>query len=368
MAASLQIPQNPIRNTAGPVSSHPGTLALVVIARNEAHCIARCLQSAAGLVDKIILLDTGSTDDTVAIALALGAEVHSFDWIDDFAAARNAALTYSDAHWNLILDADEWIMDVPRGLRAALPATGGFVGTLAIASAFDLAGTVQTSTNWISRLLPAGVRYAGRIHEQVNSTLPRLRLEIRVEHDGYREQQQVTKAGRNDALLAKALEETPDDGYLLYQAGKELEIKRDFESALHYYSLSMENTASDQSYRHDLVVRTIYTLKKLQLHELAISVIENEYDNWQHSPDFFFVTGDVHLDYAVARPDIALDQLLPVAETSWLQCLQLGECADLDGTVMGRGSFLAAHNLAVLYSGIGDKQRSDKYRRLAQRK
>lgn len=363
MAASplnSQFPHSPTGSSAAQI-----TLALVVIARNEAHCIARCLQSAAGMVDKIILLDTGSTDDTMAIARDLGAQVHSFVWIDDFAAARNVALAYSDAHWNLVLDADEWIVAVPHGLREALPAAGGFVGTLPVASSFDLAGTVETSTNWISRLLPAGVGYTGRIHEQVDSTLPRKRLEIRVGHDGYRKQQLDSKAGRNDALLAMALEESPDDGYLLYQAGKELEIKRDFESALHYYSLSMQNTPGYQSYRHDLVIRTIYTLKKLQLHELAISVIESEYDNWQHSPDFFFVTGDVHLDYAAARPDLALERLLPIAETSWLQCLRLGDCPDLDGTVMGRGSFLAAHNLAVLYSEIGDTKRSEEYRALS---
>src|ERR1700710_3132879 len=86
-------------------------LALVMIARDEARAIGRALASARPHVDRMIVLDTGSTDATREIAAAEGAEVHAFAWCDDFAAARNAALAHSDADWNLILDADEWIED-----------------------------------------------------------------------------------------------------------------------------------------------------------------------------------------------------------------------------------------------------------------
>ena len=82
-------------------------IALVMIARNEARSIALCLQSVRPWVDEMIVLDTGSDDDTVSIAESLGAKVHSFIWCHDFAAARNAALELSTADWNLVLDADE---------------------------------------------------------------------------------------------------------------------------------------------------------------------------------------------------------------------------------------------------------------------
>ena len=64
-------------------------LSLVMIAKNEARCLARCLQSVRGAVDEIIVVDTGSTDDTVKIASENGAKVTRFEWCNDFAAARN---------------------------------------------------------------------------------------------------------------------------------------------------------------------------------------------------------------------------------------------------------------------------------------
>ena len=114
-------------------------LALVMVARDEARAIARALASARSHVDRMIVLDTGSADDTRGIARSCGAEVHEFAWRDDFAAARNAALSHSDADWNLILDADEWLDGGTEGLGArTLPAgEGGFLGAIRVRSLMD---------------------------------------------------------------------------------------------------------------------------------------------------------------------------------------------------------------------------------------
>lgn len=85
------------------------SVVLVMIARDEERCIGRALSSASAFVDELIVLDTGSTDSTVDIARACGARVQRFEWRDDFAAARNAALALSSASYNFILDADEWV-------------------------------------------------------------------------------------------------------------------------------------------------------------------------------------------------------------------------------------------------------------------
>ncbi|HEY0490379.1 MAG TPA: glycosyltransferase [Telluria sp.] len=344
-------------------------LALVAIVRDEARCIARCLESARPFVDQMIVLDTGSADDTAAIAAACGAEVHRFTWCDDFAAARNAALAYSTAAWNLVLDADEWIEadGAAQALTAAIGAAEPFVGLLPVASHFDVQGRVEAAVSWIPRLLPAAVRYQGRIHEQPVSMLPRRRVDCRIGHDGYRKQELNNKKGRNQALLLLALAEAPADPYLSYQLGKDYEVYEDYINAAERFKQALGLSDGGHAFRHDLVVRAIFTLKKAQLHEEAIQLAEAEMPNWQQSPDFFFALGDLLLDWATLNPATAYEELLPVVESSWLRCLEIGEQPALSGSVTGRGSYLAAYNLAVLYDGLGDPAKAGHYRTLAAR-
>ena len=85
------------------------SVALAMIVRNESASLQRCLDSVRAVTDSLVVIDTGSSDDTVQIALAAGARVEHFTWIDDFAAARNFALATANANWNVILDADKWL-------------------------------------------------------------------------------------------------------------------------------------------------------------------------------------------------------------------------------------------------------------------
>lgn len=83
------------------------TLSLAMIVKNEAANLPRCLGSVKDLVDEMVIVDTGSTDDTVAIAESFGARIGHFAWTDDFAAARNESLRLCTGDWVLVLDGDE---------------------------------------------------------------------------------------------------------------------------------------------------------------------------------------------------------------------------------------------------------------------
>lgn len=334
-----------------------------MIARDEAAAIGRCLASAAGHVDAMLVLDTGSTDATAELARAAGAEVHRFAWCDDFAAARNAALEHSHADWNLMLDADEWITG--GTVHLAMLGSEPFIGRVPVTSEFDLQGGVQAATSWLPRILPAGVRYAGRIHEQPQSDLQRVRVPLAVTHAGYREAELARKRGRNRALLEHALAETPADAYLLYQLGKDHEIYREYPEAAAAYTRALARVRPADGFRHDLVLRTLYVLKQARQFEQAFALAEAEMPEWQESPDFFFAMGDLTLDWAMENPGQAVAKLLPMAESCWLRSLEIGERPDLEGAVHGRGSFLAAHNLAVLYDGLGRRDQAEHYRSLA---
>lgn len=340
-------------------------LALVVIARDEADNIERCLASASAHVDHMIVLDTGSRDATPELAGAAGADVHRFDWCNDFSAARNAALELADADWNLVLDADEWLAGGTELLTAAHLGTTPFLGVLPVTSSFDLDDKVESATSWIPRLLPAGVRYTGRIHEQPVTDLPRRRVSVDIRHDGYRQQQLQRKAGRNRALLLDALSQSPQDAYLLYQTGKDFEVYGEYAQASDYYGKALSNCATQDSFRHDLVLRQMYTMKQSGQLADAIRFADREMANWPQSPDYYFALGNLMLDWALQNPDKAVQEILPMAEACWTKCLEIGERPDLEGAVQGRGSWLAAHNLAVLYEGLGNQEKTEQFRQLS---
>jgi tetratricopeptide (TPR) repeat protein len=85
------------------------TLSLCMIVKDEERCLARCLHSAKPVVDEIIIVDTGSSDRTKAIAEVFGAQVFNFEWVNDFSRARNLSLSKASGDWILVLDADEAI-------------------------------------------------------------------------------------------------------------------------------------------------------------------------------------------------------------------------------------------------------------------
>ena len=345
-------------------------LALVMIARDEARAIGRALMSARPHVERMIVLDTGSADETREIAAANGAEVFRFAWCDDFGAARNAALAHSDADWNLVLDADEWIED--GGAQAlgqdALPAGGAeFLGEVCVRSHMDEAGGEGVGQAWIARVLPRGVAYEGRIHEQPQSALPRRRLALSLGHDGYLAASLARKGERNEILLMRELQDAPQDAYLWFQLGKEHQARGRAPQAALCFEEALKFAGPDPPFRHALVVRGLIALKANgQLGE-ALALADAEVARWQASPDFYFTVGDLYLEAASQNPDRALSEFLPVVEAAWKRCLEIGERPELDGAVAGRGGHMAAHNLAVFYETLGRQDQAAEYREMAER-
>ncbi|MGZ3376510.1 MAG: glycosyltransferase [Phenylobacterium sp.] len=343
-------------------------LALVMIARDEARSIGRALESARAHVDRMIVLDTGSTDATREIARAAGAEVHEFVWCDDFAAARNAALGHSDADWNLILDADEWLESGMESLGPGTlaPGEGGFLGAIRVRSLIeDQPGS--TSQAWIARVLPRGVGYSGRIHEQPVSDLPQRRLPLEIGHDGYSAANLDRKGARNETLLMRELEAAPDDPYLWFQLAKEHQARNRYPQAAFCFTEALRLAPPDAGYRHPLVVRTLMMLKANGQLAEALTLADAEVVNWEDSPDFYFIVGHLYLEAAGEAPSQAKDHFLPIAESAWKRCLEIGERPDLEGAISGCGGHMAAHNLAVFHETLGDPQKAAEYAALAER-
>ncbi|MDR0929939.1 MAG: glycosyltransferase family 2 protein [Oscillospiraceae bacterium] len=150
------------------------TISLCMIARDEEAVLGRCLASAQGIADEIILVDTGSADATKDIAAAFGAQVYDFQWKDDFAAARNAAFDHATQEYILWLDADDVIDEDNRqrllSLKQSLDPTVDVV-MMRYHIAFDQKNQ-PTYTFYRERLLrrAAGMRWQGRVHEAIVPT------------------------------------------------------------------------------------------------------------------------------------------------------------------------------------------------------
>lgn len=344
-----------------PTAQPPFRISLAMIVRDEARCITRCLESVRDLVDEMVVLDTGSIDDTVALALAAGAEVHHFTWVDDFAAARNAALALCTGDWRLVMDADEWLADGADLLGRLRSEAPTFVGVVEVESETN---DGQVGSFWQERIFPAGVRYEGRVHEQPVHDLRHRRLPVRLAHDGYLPEQLQRKAGRNRRLLHAALRKDPRDAYLRYQLGKDNEAAGEHADAAAAYAIAYRTTTSDQSappWRHELVVRYLYALGQTGRTQEAVDVANAEMPHWGGSADFWFELGHVLLKHALAHPADA-GELLPLIESSWIQCLELGDTPQFPGAIRGKGSHLAAQNLVMFYEVQGDEANAARYR------
>ncbi len=218
-------------------------LSLVMMVKNETQTLARCLRSVRDRVDEIVIVDTGSTDDTIAIASSFGARVLENPWADDFSAPRNVGLAAATGDWILVLDADETLApDQGDRLRDVIrnPAISGY--QLVLQNEYgDGSKTVGVAILRLFRNLP-GIRFQNRIHEQVLPTLQAegsklgLRLapsDLVVLHDGYTDARMAErgKDARNDQLFKLQLQDTPDDIYALYKYGDFLRRVQDRRAA-----------------------------------------------------------------------------------------------------------------------------------------
>ena len=203
------------------------SVSLCMIAKNEERFLEACLESAKGLVDEVVLVDTGSTDRTVEIAERFGARVLHAEWRDDFSAARNAALDGASGEWILHLDADEELVaeDVPL-LRRLLSDSEASAFVLRI---LDPVSPQAGQAIRLWRSAP-GVRYRGRVHEAPDlgdhAGEPGFvaHTGARIIHKGYDPKLVDTEAKRkrNIELLRLDLAERPDDFRGLFHLAQEL--------------------------------------------------------------------------------------------------------------------------------------------------
>lgn len=342
------------------------TLGLVMIVKNEERCLKKCLKSIEGLVDKIYITDTGSTDQTKEIATSFGAVLSDYVWKQDFSAARNYALSQSDCDWNLVLDADEYCIQGCRKDIEAFMENPKHIGAIQRKDYYkegEANGEEQISCmyTWASRLLPRGVGFSGRIHEQENSSFPVEPIPLLFEHDGYL---QGGKEERNLAILLEEISSDPDNPYILFQTARTFYNLDRYQEACKYFADFYRLVPlKGAGYRPGGIVLYLYSLMELQEFDTALSIVKKEETRLNAYADFHFACGILFMKAAQADTEKYLSYL-PYIERSYLNCLEIGEVPLHQGTY-GCGSFKAAHNLGIWYEVSGNFTKALKYYELA---
>ncbi len=174
-----------------------GSLSIAMIVKNEAAHLPECLAGLSGFADEICVVDTGSSDESLAIAARSGCRVAEFAWCDDFAAARNASIDLCRSDWVFVLDADERIAreDVPRIRALAGPeltrayrfVTHNYTNAEHLSEYTPCAAGDPWSRGFAGwypsikvRLFPrrSGARFEGKVHELVNASLTARGIEL----------------------------------------------------------------------------------------------------------------------------------------------------------------------------------------------
>lgn len=227
----------------------PKRVSACMIVKNEAEMIGRLLASVQPMVDEIIVVDTGSTDDTVAIATSFGAHIAHFAWCDDFAAARNASLALATGDWIVIADADsEFDLASRRSLRRFLQGPAEEKGAplaYAVQLVDHITGdpAIVSSRSYFLAIFPndQDLRYLGAIHEQLTDRRdPPRKLAVRsindiiCHHYGYAKAviARQDKKGRNMRILRQELARKPDDPFVRYNLALQLRLEAEFEQAI----------------------------------------------------------------------------------------------------------------------------------------
>jgi glycosyltransferase involved in cell wall biosynthesis len=302
-------------------------LSLCMIVKNEARNLECCIQPLKPVLDEIIVVDTGSTDETREIARGLGAKVFDFPWCDDFAAARNESIKYATGDYILWLDADDRLAESEVKKIGLLKTRFPFSKNEAYYLIVNSQSPVDGETSFFQlRIFPRlkGILFEGRVHEQVFYALGRkgvqfVQTDIMVRHFGYHDVSTIfQKSERNLQILQKDLESNPDNLLTHYYIGRTLSgINRQAEAILHMKKITDNERIRNQEKQFflesSILLGKYHT--ELRHYDEAISIFRSLSKEFQGNGLVYFCLGHALLlakDYEGAIEALRNSLLFPV--------------------------------------------------------
>ena len=345
-------------------------LSICIITKNECNKLSRLLASAEKLECEIVVVDTGSSDDTMETAYRYTDRVFFYKWKNDFAEAKNHAANLASCDVVMILDTDEWItgfgdteMEKLEELVQKLSTESygkDHVGRINRLNIIEQDGERRENSEWINRIYNRRFfEYEGRIHEQLvrrgemsSVDYEMVRSAVTIYHDGYlgTPEEKHKKAERNRALLLEELDnlekqEKQDDSltaqkaYVLYQLGKSCYMAGEPASAVEYFDKALAFDLDPKlEYVIDMVEAYGYALINSGQEQKALG-LEGVLDDFGGNADFCFMMGLVYMKNA----------MFDKAIFCFDEALKKTQCR-----MEGVNSHLAHYNKGVIYECLGD--------------
>ncbi|MDP2300973.1 MAG: glycosyltransferase [Ignavibacteria bacterium] len=233
-----------------------GTLTLSMIVKNEAHRLGECLQSVKEIADEIVIVDTGSTDNTVKVAESYRAKIFFFDWIKDFSAARNFALRKSTGDLILYLDADEKL--TPKSVKEIkrIKLKSESAGYNCKVTSLDSEFGRDNSMLYVRLFSNSNeIEFSGKVHEQILPSLIAnnykiIDTNIEILHTGYdiSGDAKKDKARRNLELLLNEYS-TNNSSYYAFQLGLTYQILENDIESKKYFDLALSDKRLSKNFR-----------------------------------------------------------------------------------------------------------------------
>lgn len=340
-------------------STQSTPISICIITKNECDTLRQCLTCLKPYADagkhEIVVVDTGSMDNTVEMCKEFTDKIYYFEWINDFSAARNYAAKKASHDWILCIDSDEFVTEWDeKELQKHIQTKSNIIGNIIQSNTCGIGEKQYLSNDQASRLYNKYFySFNKTIHEQLEPINPQTGhryalLKLVVKHMSYADtpEKLQQKAQRNINLLKKELKKNAHDPYTLFQLGQSYYMIEDYKSALHYYDLGLaEDVDPRLDYVHTMVTSYGYTLLELKQYQKALD-LEGIYDVFGDRADFVFLMGLIYLNNALF--DDAIAQFKKATTFSY-------------ATVDGANSYRAFHNLGVIYECSGHKDLAIKY-------
>ncbi len=232
------------------------SLSLCMIIRDEAKYLHDCLQSVEDVVDQIVIVDTGSTDDSVKIARGFGAEIYYFKWANDFSRARNFSIKHARSDWILWIDADERLIPSSVNELRQIVSSVGQPTIYRIQIQNRMLTGAYCYHSIAHRLFTNhhGIKFSGKIHEQVSpsaKTIDAIERDsgIVLDHLGYglAAAEMAKKFKRNGHLLEKQVADEPNNAYAHYTLAQNYGLQENLTAAIEHYQRALDLKQLDRS-------------------------------------------------------------------------------------------------------------------------